>query len=159
MDIQVACIASAKDTYQTEFSFDLPWGLEADASTEDVTMFSSSDDYVTEAPSSSDYLPEGVECSQSFSYTMVDESTNPSLLTIDADTGVLSLTNNGNEKQSYAIYVNAATTDGYNMDTQLIPVSIDTVCGPLSTEILMPTSATEGLMADLYKAPFTTPVL
>jgi hypothetical protein len=98
MDIQVACIASAKDTYQTEFSFDLPWGLEADASTEDVTMFSSSDDYVTEAPSSSDYLPEGVECSQSFSYTMVDESTNPSLLTIDADTGVLSLTNNGNEK-------------------------------------------------------------
>lgn len=63
------------------------------------TFPSSSVDYVTPAIEELKvYLPDGVSCSQSFSYEMDDSSSNPAELTIDALTGVLSLTNNANQK-------------------------------------------------------------
>jgi hypothetical protein len=60
-------------------------------------------DYATGPQASSIYLPSGVSCSQSYTYSMDDYSSNPSSLTIDSDTGVLSLTNTANVKQSYDI--------------------------------------------------------
>jgi hypothetical protein len=49
------------------------------------------------------------------------------------------------------------TTEGYNTDTRKIPVSVETVCGPESTVLTWPT--VNGFLDNLYKAPFTSPVL
>lgn len=76
---------------------------------------------------------------------------------IDSETGVLSLTNTANVKQSYAIVILVETTDTYNTDSQHISMSVETVCGPESTVLSWPTS--NGFLDNLYKAPYTIPPL
>jgi hypothetical protein len=91
---------------------------------------------------------------------MADFSTNPSSLTIDEETGVLSLENTANIKQSYDIIILVTNLDGYNeiyTNPIEIPMTVETVCGPESTVLSWPTS--NGFMDNLYKAPHTSPPL
>jgi hypothetical protein len=88
---------------------------------------------------------------------MDDYSSNPSSLTIDSDTGVLSLTNTANVKQSYDIWIEVATTETYNTDYLYISMTVETVCGPESTVLSWPT--VNGFLDNLYKAPHTIPPL
>jgi hypothetical protein len=84
MDIQYACVASAQIGYEDEYTFFLPWEqeifLQNGAFTTVVNSFpTESLDYVTfPHPDLEIYLPAGLSCSQSFTYSMQNGNNIPS---------------------------------------------------------------------------------
>jgi hypothetical protein len=110
-----------------------------------------STDYVTEPPSDSDYLPDGVVCSQSFIYRLKDTADtvhNPSEISIDSNSGLVTLTNKATVKTTYEIEIDNTTTDGTNPRYLTVAgISINIVCGPASTTPTPPS------MDNLYQVP------
>lgn len=79
---------------------------------------------------------------------------NPSELTIDSSTGVLTLSNQASKKQAYLIDIDVKTTDGVNDVHQVVTeVSVSSVCGFDSTTV------TGTSLPTVEKAPRTVPTL
>jgi hypothetical protein len=79
---------------------------------------------------------------------------NPSELTIDSSTGVLTLSNQASTKQAYLIDIDVKTTDGVNDVHQVVTeVSVGSVCGIGSTTVTGMSPPT------VEKAPRTVPTL
>jgi hypothetical protein len=118
---------------------------------ETVTFPSASTDYVTEPPVDSEYLPDGVVCSQSYSYRLkdaADTTHNPTTLEIDSETGVFTFTNIYDIKTSYEIEIDIPTTDGTNnYHLTVTGITLNIVCGQLSTILTPP------ILPTLYQVP------
>jgi hypothetical protein len=139
--IETVCVSDLVSSFTKSISFDLPSG--------GVTLEqfpSAATEYATAPPSSSDYLPDGVECSQSYSYRLKGESgaqNNPDDLEIDPATGVFTLVNRAEVKTTYEVEIDVVTGDGTNSHTLTVTgVTIGIVCGPGSTILTAPTLET-----------------
>ena len=82
-----------------------------------LTFPQASTSYISRPPLSSPYLPDGVQCSQKFSLVGDDR---PQELTIDEETGILSMFVDSTVKRSYLIDVQIVTSDGTNDDIKMV---------------------------------------
>jgi hypothetical protein len=123
MTIEIICQASLKEDFVAAFYLDLPDPVDPD--TQGVTLDSfpaAATDYTNLPPAdASDSLPDGVSCSQSFSYEI---AMNPGMevdrLSLDSATGIFSLENHFDTKGFYHISVTIETTDGVNPQYETI---------------------------------------
>jgi hypothetical protein len=134
MDIEEVCLASLV-SFTTSYTYYVPEYTEVSE-----TVIDSSSAYITAPPDTSDYtrylIPDGVACSQTFSYNLIAGGSNPAELVIDESTGALTLTRKPTIKTTYVIEIDIRTTDGTNHKDHTTPqITIVVECGPESTTV------------------------
>lgn len=146
-----ACTGTLVSGFEKTYAFDIP----ETGSTPHVFPAASTA-YVDPPPSSSDFLPAGVTCSQTFSYEMTyfDAATSPTGvghakpagLTMDPSNGRFTFVNSADVLADYTVNIVIETSDGQNVDTRKVTgVHITSACGAASTSIT--TNAADSVFA------------
>lgn len=135
-DIQSICIADAVTSFNKDIRFALP-DVGADDDGVDISFPAAATEYVTAPPTESVYLPDGVSCSQTYTYAMADSTiTKPLELVFDESTGIFTLTNKATIKTSYEVVVTITTTDGINSQEVVVEgITITIECRETSTTL------------------------